>query len=65
MKVLVYSNFSKKNWKKNEISKLHEEWKISGKIQKMGMLYTHFSKMPSPSPNFLIKPKIKIFKTKN
>jgi hypothetical protein len=28
MKVQVYSNFSKKNWEKNEISKLHEEWKI-------------------------------------
>jgi hypothetical protein len=29
MKVLTYSNFSKKNWNKNENSKLHEEWKIS------------------------------------
>jgi hypothetical protein len=30
MKVLVYSNFNKnKIWKKNEISKLHEGWKIS------------------------------------
>jgi hypothetical protein len=29
MKVLVYSNFSQKNLEKNEISKLHEEWKIS------------------------------------
>jgi hypothetical protein len=29
MKVLVYSNFSKKNWEKNEISKLHGNWKIS------------------------------------
>jgi hypothetical protein len=28
MKVLVYSNFSKK-LEKNEISKLYEEWKIS------------------------------------
>jgi hypothetical protein len=28
MKVQVYSKFSKKNWKKNKISKLHEEWKI-------------------------------------
>jgi hypothetical protein len=28
MKVQVSSNFSKKNLKKNEISKLHEEWKI-------------------------------------
>jgi hypothetical protein len=29
MKVLVYSIFRKKKFKKNEISKLHEEWKIS------------------------------------
>jgi hypothetical protein len=28
MKVLVYSNFSKKILEKNEISELHEEWKI-------------------------------------
>jgi hypothetical protein len=28
MKVMVYFNFSKK-MEKNEISKLHEEWKIS------------------------------------
>jgi hypothetical protein len=29
MKVLVYSKFSKNILEKNEISKLHEEWKIS------------------------------------
>jgi hypothetical protein len=30
MKVQVYSNLSNKNiFKKNEISKLHEDWKIS------------------------------------
>jgi hypothetical protein len=29
MKVLVYSKFSKKKLEKNEISKLHKEWKIS------------------------------------
>jgi hypothetical protein len=29
MKVLVYSNFSQFFILKNEISKLHEEWKIS------------------------------------
>jgi hypothetical protein len=30
IKIVVYSNFNKnKIWKKNEISKLHEEWKIS------------------------------------
>jgi hypothetical protein len=45
-----------KKFKKNEISKLHEEWKISNS-QKMGVLYTHSSKMPGPSPNFLITPK--------
>jgi hypothetical protein len=28
MKVLVYSNFSIKSLEKNEISKLHVEWKI-------------------------------------
>jgi hypothetical protein len=28
-KVLVYSNFRQKNVEKNQISKLHEEWKIS------------------------------------
>ena len=28
MKVQVSSNYSKKNFEKNEISKLHEEWKI-------------------------------------
>jgi hypothetical protein len=29
MKVQVYSNFSHKNLEINEISKLHEKWKIS------------------------------------
>jgi hypothetical protein len=29
MKVQVYSNFKKNFFYKNEISKLHEEWKIS------------------------------------
>jgi hypothetical protein len=29
MKVQVSSSFRKKNWKKNEISKFHDEWKIS------------------------------------
>jgi hypothetical protein len=47
---------------KNEISKLHEEWKISpfkyrGKVQKMGVLYTHPPKLPDPSPNFFIASK--------
>ena len=60
---LVYSNFSQK-LEKNEISKLHEEWKISpsqlpkkrSKVQKMGVLFTHSPKIPSPSPNFFITP---------
>jgi hypothetical protein len=29
--------------------------KCRGKYQKMGVLYTHSSKMPGPSPNFLRK----------
>jgi hypothetical protein len=28
--------------------------KCRGKVQKMGVLYIHSSKMPGPSPNFLI-----------
>jgi hypothetical protein len=47
---------------KNEISKLHEEWKISpsqvyGQGSKNGSVIHPFSKMPGPSPNFLIIPK--------
>jgi hypothetical protein len=34
--------------------------KYRGKVQKMGVLYTHSPKMPSPSPNFLIIPKKKL-----
>jgi hypothetical protein len=30
--------------------------KYRGKVQKMGVLYTHSPKMPSPFPNFLITP---------
>jgi hypothetical protein len=33
--------------------------KCRGKVQKMGVLYTHSPKMLGPSPNFLITPKIK------
>jgi hypothetical protein len=38
MKVLVYLNLSRIFLEKNEISKLHEEWKISpsGKVQNIG-----------------------------
>jgi hypothetical protein len=39
--------------------------KCRDKVQKMGVLYTHSPKMPSPSPNFLIIPKLKIKKLKN
>jgi hypothetical protein len=40
--------------------------KCRGKVQKMGVLYTHSPKMPGPSPNFLIIPKKKIkIKIKN
>jgi hypothetical protein len=38
--------------------------KCGGKVQKMGVLYTHSLKMPSPSPNFLITPKKKFRKIK-
>jgi hypothetical protein len=38
LKVLVYSNFRGKNLDKNEISKLHEEWKISpSQVQEKGL----------------------------
>jgi hypothetical protein len=37
--------------------------KCRGKVQKMGVLYIYSPKMPSPTPNFLIKPKNK--KNKN
>jgi hypothetical protein len=39
--------------------------KCRGKVQEKAMLYTHSSKMPGPSPNFLITPKKKVKKSKN
>jgi hypothetical protein len=39
--------------------------KCRGKVQKMGMLYTHSSEMLGPSPNFLITPKKSQRKLKN
>jgi hypothetical protein len=36
--------------------------KCRGKLQKMGVLCTHSSKMPGPSPNFKKKKLIKILK---
>jgi hypothetical protein len=38
--------------------------KCMGKVQKMGVLYTHSPKMPKPSPNFFIISK-KIIKNNN
>jgi hypothetical protein len=69
MKVLVYSNFSKK-WKKMKSlssmrnGRFHPP-KCRGKVQKIGVLYTHSPKMLGPSPNFLITPKKKLKKPKN
>jgi hypothetical protein len=31
--------------------------KCRGRVQKMGAMYTHSPKMPSPFPKFLITPK--------
>jgi hypothetical protein len=64
MKVLVYSNFSKKIGKKKKSpssirnGRFHPS-KCRGKIQKMGVLYTHSPKMPGPTPNFLMNSKTK------
>jgi uncharacterized membrane protein len=62
IKVLLYSNFSKKLGKKMNLQasmrngRFHPS-KCGGKVQKMGVMYTHSSKMPNPSLNFLINPK--------
>jgi hypothetical protein len=61
----VYSNLAKNGKIKSPSSMRNERFhpsKCRGKVQKMGVLYTHSSKMPGPSPNFFIKPKIKIKK---
>jgi hypothetical protein len=70
MNVLVYSNFSKRKiWKKMKSpssmrnGRIHPP-KCRGKVQKMGVLYIHSPKMPSPSPNFLTTPKKILKKTK-
>jgi hypothetical protein len=57
-----YSNFNKKNPKnmKSPSSMRNGRFNTSkcrGKLQKMGVLYTHSPKLPSPSSNFLIIPK--------
>jgi hypothetical protein len=61
MKVLMYSNFSKKLLKEKMKSpssmrngRFHPS-KCKGKVQKMGVVYTHSPKMSSPSPNILRK----------
>jgi hypothetical protein len=58
MKVQMYSKFGKnKIWKKMKSpssmknGRFHPP-KCRGKLQKMGVLYTHSPKMPGPSPNF-------------
>jgi hypothetical protein len=57
MKILMYSNFSKRIWKKMKSSssmrngRFHPP-KCRGKVPKMGVLYTRSPKIPSPSPNF-------------
>jgi hypothetical protein len=65
MKVMIYYNFSKKVWKKSKPpssmrnGRFHPP-KCRGKVQKMGVLYTHSSKMLGPSPNFFIRPQKKL-----
>jgi hypothetical protein len=63
IKVLVCSNFSKnilgkkmKSPSSMKNGRFHPS-KCRGKVQKLGVLYIHSSKMPGPSPNFLITPK--------
>jgi hypothetical protein len=67
MKVQVYSKFSKnKIWKKMKSPSSMRNGRFHplkwGKLQKMGVLYIHSSKMLGPSPNFIITPKSKKFK---
>jgi hypothetical protein len=63
MKVLVYSNFSLSFLNKMKFpssmrnGRFHPS-KCRGKVQKMGVMYTHSPKMSGPSPNFLIIPEI-------
>jgi hypothetical protein len=62
MKVQMSSNFSKKIWKKMKSPRSMSNGRLNtsmcrGKFQKMGVLYTHFPKIPSPFPNFPKKSK--------
>jgi hypothetical protein len=64
MKVPIYSNFSKRIWKKIKFPSSMKNGRFNplknrGKVQKMGVLYIHSSKMPGPSSNFLTTPKKK------
>jgi hypothetical protein len=57
MKVKVYSKFRKIKFEKNEISNLMRNGRFNtskcrGKLQRMGVLYTHSPKSPGPSPFF-------------
>jgi hypothetical protein len=65
----VYSNFSKKNWKKMKSPSYMKNgrfhpYKCGDKVQKIGVLYTHSPKMSSPSPN-ISKKLILFFLNKN
>jgi hypothetical protein len=68
MKVLVCSNFRKKMKKMKFLSSMRNKRfhlsKCRGRVQKMGVLCIHSPKMPDPSSNFLIRPKIKNKKAK-
>jgi hypothetical protein len=64
MKVLMYTNFREKLWKKmNSLSSMRNgRFHLSNctnKVQKMGVLYTHPPKILGSSPNFLKIPKNK------
>jgi hypothetical protein len=64
MKVLINLILENKNWKKMKSpssmrnGRFHAS-KSRGKVQKMGVLYTHSPKMPGSSPNFFKKLKEK------
>jgi hypothetical protein len=67
MKVLVYSNFSQKKWKKMKSpssmrnGRFHPS-KPRGKVQKMGVLYIHSPKNVRPIPKLPQKTKTKLSK---
>ena len=66
LKVHMWTKFRKKLWKKVKSPLFMNFWRIStskcrGKLQKMGVLYTHFPKKPWPISQL---PKILFFKIK-